>query len=96
MKNFEEWESEITEDDRSEYIWSESRSKKNIVEAVKKIEKKDIQDESILQLESVNKYKENLTKLFEDENARKDFSAYKNSVLELLKLNQPKQEQQSK
>jgi hypothetical protein len=83
----QKWESEITEYDLSEYDWNLSKSKNNILNLVKNLDKKSASDESkILELNQVKDYKENLTKIFNEGESNENLQSYKNSVLNLLNL----------
>lgn len=87
-KQIEDWESAITEEDRSRFVWEESKSKLNIIESLKKIEKQESLDEAALfKLDHVKNYKQNLTKIFDSGESSENIDSYKNSVLDILKLN---------
>jgi hypothetical protein len=82
----------MTEQDRSEYDWNLSESKKNIVDFVKKTDGKSEAD--IINSGVVSNYKENLTQMFNKGETDKNLSSYKQSVLDMLKL-KPQAKQQA-
>ena len=60
----------------------------NIIESLKKIEKQESLDEAALfKLDHVKNYKQNLTKIFDSGESSENIDSYKNSVLDILKLN---------
>ncbi len=78
MQNIEEWENEMTENDFSSFIWEKSKSKENCDNL--KIETN----------EKLADYKTNITKLFDEGESTSNLNAYKNSVLNILNLNNNK------
>lgn len=68
-------------------MWEQSKSKENILETLKKIEKTEtLNSESLNKIETVKNYKEDLTKIFDAGESKENIESYKNSVLNLLKL----------
>lgn len=85
-KNMEEWESEMTEEDYANFKWDKTRSKENILAALSKIENKSA--ESLLESKKVDRYRNNLKKVFDEGESQENLNAYKKSVLEILDLKQ--------
>lgn len=78
-KNFEEWEKEINEDDRVQFIWEETKSKTNIEE----LSKRSIQP---LQPEALKNYGERLEKVFDQGESQANLDGYKAAVMNILKV----------
>ncbi len=85
-KNMEEWESEMTEEDYANFKWDKTRSKENILATLSKIENKSA--ESLLESKKVDRYRNNLKKVFDEGESQENLNAYKKSVLEILDLKQ--------
>lgn len=77
-KNFEEWENEITENDRISYNWEESASKNNISNILISEEGND--------KKVMKDYKRSITKVFEEGESKVNLDAYKASVMNILNL----------
>ena len=85
-KNMEEWEFEMTEEDYANFKWDKTRSKENILATLSKIENKSA--ESLLESKKVDRYRNNLKKVFDEGESQENLNAYKKSVLEILDLKQ--------
>lgn len=72
----------MTEYDMPKYTWEKSQSKRNI-EAFLKQENA----ESLLKSDQVGKYKDSLSKIFDQGETKENILSYKKSVLDLLKIN---------
>ncbi|CAF0731471.1 unnamed protein product [Brachionus calyciflorus] len=84
-KQCEDWESEITEDDMRTFEWEKSKSKENILNTIRNIEK--IEDETqAVNLKQVKTYQNNLSKIFNEGETDTNILQYKQSVLNLLKI----------
>lgn len=78
-KNFEEWEKEINEDDRVQFIWEETKSKTNIEE----LSKRSIRP---LRPEALKNYGERLEKVFDQGESQENLDGYKAAVMNILKV----------
>lgn len=85
-KKVEDWESEMTEADRHKFDWNLSRSKENIVNTLSKIDNQVSDQQQIINSDSVQTYKTNLTKMFDEGETDQNILLYKQSVLNLLKI----------
>ena len=81
-KQIEDWEeAEITEDDRLKYDWETSKSHTNIMKTVEQMPSNVAATPNDL-----NEYKTSVTQVFDEGESAANLAAYKQSVLNLLKM----------
>lgn len=78
-KNFEEWEREINEDDRSQFIWEETLSKINI-------DKLSGQSNQPLEHKVLKNYGEKIEKVFDQGESQQNLDGYKEAAMKVLKI----------
>ncbi len=79
-KQTEEWEKDITEEDRPKYIWEKSKSKQNIENVLKTFQK----DTKVKQC--VSGYATSLKAVFDQGETHENLDQLKENTLKLLKL----------
>ncbi|XP_070544165.1 small ribosomal subunit protein mS35-like isoform X2 [Ptychodera flava] len=86
----EKWEADKTDDDMEEYIWGNSQSEKRIVQLIHEMKEKPenlksvASKEEILKTDEIQRYKDSVTRLYNDEESLENLEQYKQSVKKLL------------